>query len=533
MVLALVFLALKHGLPSCQRFPDSWTSPSRQVRHLLEDDCSSLTANLALPPPTSERAYDVLYAAIHSLNDDILLDIFNCYRLDDENGWNVRLGWCKLCHVCQRWRHLICKSASHLGLQIQCTNGTATVDTLDHLPTLPLLVDYTCTTSVPTTEKDESGIYEALKLHDRVRHIHLHLPPSILHKCLVLLDEHFPTLEYLSILFTTDNLTTLTLPNGFYAPNLRHLALPGISPPKRLRLLTPTVSLVTLSLSNIQSSSYIRPRLLVARLLSLPQLKKLSIGFSTPMPRPSAEQDLLGEPGTSVTLPNLKNLTFRGVGAYLESLVAQIRAPLLERLDVILFNQISFALPHLAHLINTTEGFKLPIARVLFHRNEVSILTSRQASRWSDGPCRIRVMCKQFDWQIDCAAQICSALIPALSGVPERFILECPTDPMLSGWRKIEIDYTTWIELLRPLVGVKELRFDNAVLLEELSHALQVDEVLGLDPGFLPDLQYIVAGNNRFASFIDTRRAAGRPVLFWPTSSRPPTLRPRTKSSAA
>jgi hypothetical protein len=31
-------------------------------------------------------------------------------------------------------------------------------------------------------------------------------------------------------------------------------------------------------------------------------------------------------------------------------------------------------------------------------------------------------MCKQLDWQIDCAAQICHELIPALSSV-ERFTL--------------------------------------------------------------------------------------------------------------
>jgi hypothetical protein len=67
-----------------------------------------------------------------------------------------------------------------------------------------------------------------------------------------------------------ENSIPLTLPKAFLAPNLRHLALPGISPPKRLRLLTSTVSLVTLKLSNIQTSSYFRPRLLVARLRPSP-----------------------------------------------------------------------------------------------------------------------------------------------------------------------------------------------------------------------------------------------------------------------
>ena len=98
----------------------------------------------------------------------------------------------------------------------------------------------------------------------------------------------------------------------------------------------------------------------MARLRSLPQLEELYIGFSIPIPRPSTERELLGEQGTPVTLPSLKNLRFKGVSAYLESLVAQIRAPLLEQLDITLFNQIAFALPHLSHLINITEGFKFP-----------------------------------------------------------------------------------------------------------------------------------------------------------------------------
>jgi hypothetical protein len=50
---------------------------------------------------------------------------------------------------------------TRLGMYIECTNGTPIVDTLDHLPPLPLLVDYKCNTGVPITEQDESGIYIA------------------------------------------------------------------------------------------------------------------------------------------------------------------------------------------------------------------------------------------------------------------------------------------------------------------------------------------------------------------------------------
>ena len=401
-------------------------------------------------------------------------------------------------------------------MHIQCTHGTPTVDTLDHLPPLPLLIGYWHA----MTEQDELAIYHALRLHDRVRYISLYLPPSILHKCLVLMDEQFPRLEHLSLSFEADKFTPLTLPKTFLAPNLRYLSLSGIAPPKRLRFLTSTVSLVTLVLWNIQSSGYFRPRLLASRLWSLPQLEDLSIRFSSPIPRPGAEREMLGEPGAPVTLPNLKILRYEGVSSYLECLVAQITVPLLEQLDITLFNEIAFALPHLFHLINIPDGFKLPTAKVFFDRDAVSIITAPHISQQSDQPFSLHVMCEQLDWQIDCAAQICSMLIPAISDV-ERFTIDFYEKTLPSELQDGGIDCTTWLELLRSFIGVKELHVCGG-LLEELSKALQLDEV-GSNPGFLPDLQDIVcdsqwvpSDDNSFASFIDARRVTGRTVHFSP-----------------
>ena len=482
------------------------------MRQLQSDDPATVahkTVHVALPLLTS----DVPYVTILWLNDDILFDIFNCYRLDDEYLWNVRFRWSKLSHVCRRWRNLIYQSTSHLGMHIQCTNGSPILDTLDHLPPLPLFVNYGYT-SVTMTEKDELGLIHALWLCDRVRHIDLDLPPpAVLHKVLLLMDEQFPILEHLFLSFATKNSIPLTLPKAFRAPNLRHLDLVGLGLPKRLRLLTSAVSLVTLHLSNIETSSYFRPRLLAARLQSLPQLQELSIDFSIPIPRPSAERELLGEKGTSVTLPNLQTLRFKGVSAYLESFVAQIGVPLLEWLVITLFNQITFSLPHLSRLINITEESKLPASRVYFDPNEVSIITARHGSPWFDpAPLLLRVTCTQLAWQIDCAAQICNALIPALSGV-ERIALRCSHDFQIpTALENGAIDSRVWHELLRSFIGVKELDIPDK-LLEELSRALQVDEV-GWDPGFLPNLWSINAADNVFTAFIDTRRVIGRPVRF-------------------
>ena len=157
-----------------------------------------------------------------------------------------------------------------------------------------------------------------MEMHNRVRHIDLKLPPSVLHEVVLLMDKPFPMLEYLALSFATETGITLTLPKAFLAPNLRHLTLPSISPPRRLQFLTSTVFLVTLEISNIQSSSYFCPGLFVTRLQYLPQLREMSIGFSVPKPRPSTERELLGENGASVTLPSLQNFRFKGVSAYLE-----------------------------------------------------------------------------------------------------------------------------------------------------------------------------------------------------------------------
>ncbi|KAH8989024.1 hypothetical protein EDB86DRAFT_3201769 [Lactarius hatsudake] len=477
---------------------------------------------LAAPPHLIPKR-PVLYTPINMLNDDVLLSVFDYYRLDDENGWNVRLGWCKLSHACQRWRHLVYSSAFHLGVHIQCTNGTPRVETLGHLPPFPLFVDYRCATA-SISGQDESGIYHALLLRDRVRRIVLHLPPLIFHKFLMLVDEPFPILEYLSLSSTIDEDTSLVLPETFLAPNLSHLTLFGVGLPRGLSLLSPTVSLTTLTLMNIRASGYILPGQLVARLRSLPQLEDLSIGFSIPMPRPSAERVLLGEQGTPATLPNLRHLTFQGVSAYLECLVAQIRSPLLERLNITLFNQIAFALPHLSHFTNITEGLKLPNAKVIFRHDGVSIIMDHHSAQHHHRRFLLRVMCKQLDWQIDCATQICSVLMPALSSV-ERLALDSHSETIPIEFQNGEIDSTMWHELLGSFIWVKELRICRA-LLEELSLALQVD---GVGSGLLPDLQKLACGDgvrdakNMFSLFLDARRVAGRPVLLL---KLPPTLSP-------
>ena len=468
------------------------------------------------------------------LNDDILLDIFDYCRLANE-ARNVRLGWwCKPSHVCRRWRHLIHSSASHLGIYILCTNGTPIVDTLDHLPPLPLFIDFLDEgvqarslwrkkTRVVSSE-DELGIYRALQLGDRVRRINLRVSFSALDKSLRLMDKPFPILEHLSLSFTGDGITPLTSLKTFPAPNLRHLALLGIRLPRRLRLLSSTLFLVTLQLTNIQASGYFHPRLLAARLGSLLQLEELSVGFSIHIPHPSTERLLLGKQGTPVILSNLQCLTFRGVSAYLERLLSQIRAPVLRELNITLFNQLAFTLTHLSHLFNISEQIKFPHTVTIDFLPGASITLSHCTMRPSSSKqaFTLHVLCKQSDWQIDCAAQICGALMSALSDIKILALNKYSShlSPAPSDLEANETDYatyhTTWPELLRSFLRVKKLVIDSDFTVE-LSRALEVDGI-GLDPGLLPDLQELVSdyrgkhADRLFRSFIHARRVAGRPV---------------------
>lgn len=427
--------------------------------------------------------------------------------------------WWKLTRVCRRWRHLVHNSASYLGLRILCTNGTPTVDTLDHLPALPLFIDYQdgpATMGAP----DESGMSHALQQRDRIHHIQLYTLPSSLRKSFEHMGKSFPILEHLSLSSRAEDDAYLVLPMTFLATNLRHLTLVGVSLTKELPLLASTVSLVTLTITKIQVSGYFLPSRLVTRLQNFPQLEELSISFSIPIPRPSAERELFVALETPVTLSALKRLTFHGISAYLESLVAQIVAPHLEQLRIILFNQVAFTSPHLFNFASAAGRLRFPYATVTFYQNAASIVMDNPLWQEQGGDMpksfSIQVLCRQFDWQIDSVAQICRALGPLLSAVDLLHLI-------YDGWRTLvewkdgAVDGATWHELLRPFVTVRKLHISHA-LVDELSRALQVDDV-GLDPELLPGLMELapeLEADNAFVSFIVTRQSVDRPVRLSP-----------------
>ena len=79
-------------------------------------------------------------------------------------------------------------------MHLLCTNGSPIVDTLTHLPPLPLVIDYqNATTAIGAL--DCPGIFHALQLFDRVRRVALRIPSSSLNDLLALMGDPFPILE--------------------------------------------------------------------------------------------------------------------------------------------------------------------------------------------------------------------------------------------------------------------------------------------------------------------------------------------------
>ena len=461
-----------------------------------------------LPPTSEQPEYSMTYRThIHDLDNDSLLQIFKCYRLEDGDNWYFRHTWRRLVHVCQRWRYLVYDLPSHLDMRLLLTNDSPSIDTLSHIPPLPLVIDYSNRTRT-MAQKDEENIHLGLQQHDRVRRVVLQAPSSSLRMWLESMNKLFPRLVDLHLLPATIEEMNLELPETLQAPDLRHLSLHGIGLPAELALLSSASTLSTLSLTHIGASCYFPPVNLLTRLRGLPHLEELSIGLAIPIP-PSREENLLPSPITLVTLPALRRLTFQGEDVYLNNFVSQISTPLLERLSLALIFDLAFTLVNLTEFIHRTEGFECLNAWIVFNKDSASVEAGHYDQR-GIGKLILCVNCEPLDWQMDSITQICGALGVFLS-TAEELTLDLNVDGMPSDWED-SLDSMMWHELLLPFIGVKRLHIGSS-LTQELSQALQ-SVVLEL----LPDLQELEVqldvdhAKEKFSLFLKTRELVGRPV---------------------
>jgi hypothetical protein len=383
---------------------------------------------------------------------------------------------------------------------------------LANSPPLPLTVDYSSEDDI--TAEDEKGILLALEQRDRLRHLRLICPVQNLQKFIMAIDEEFPILEYLIIYPPLELNTALVLPETLRAPNLHHLMLHSFACPIRPRLHPTATGLVTLCLIMRQQSAYIQPNILLQWISLMPQLESLEFAFSFPVPNRDVGRQLTHTPiATHITLPNLRLFWFGGVSAYLEAVLCRITTPRLEKLQILLFKQLTFSVPRLPQFLNTTEILRFDNARIVFKDKAVDVLMFFREANMS--AFRVWVDCWHLDWQVSSVAQICNALSQVFS-VVEHLTLEHEVHGQSSEEHN-HVDRIEWRKLLRSFSNVKTFRVEDG-LVEQLSRCLRLEDgELPLE--LLPELQELVYFGSRdtgdaFTSCLDARQNAGRPVTL-------------------
>jgi hypothetical protein len=277
------------------------------------------------------------------------------------------------------------------------------------------------------------------------------------------------------------------------------------------------MGLVSLRLGNIPPSAYFHPTYLLTQLSLVPQLEILEIQFRSPLPNRDVERQLLATPiMPHITLPNLRRFLFGGVTAYLEGLVTQISAPVLSDLQMTLFNQLTFPVPHLLQFMDTSETLSFSTVRLTFCDDLIGLRATQVGESAGRGyNFGMMIRCGHLDWQMSSVAQILDTLQPVFSVVETLTLNPGHIKANLSSEWFNEVDRTQWRQLLRSFSNLKTLRVENE-LIGKLAPSLLTDDG-NPPPELLPNLkevQYSGGDDARdaFTPFIDERRVAGHPV---------------------
>jgi hypothetical protein len=302
---------------------------------------------------------------------------------------------------------------------------------------------------------------------------------------------------------------------GGSAPRLQTLFLERISFPGLPKLLLSATHLVQIYLG-ILHSGYIPPEAMVTGLSVLTRLECLKIEFESPRSRPDRRSP---RPPlqTRTLLPALTELWFRGVGEYLEDLVARIDAPLLDDLRITLLHQLIFDTPQLTQFISRTPKIKaLAKASVVFNDRNVYVALPRI----SGGTLRLTIPCTYTDQQLPSLAQVCGSSFPQtlLAAVECLHVLEGSLFSQ-PRWRvDVETRSSQWSELFYPFTAVKELYISRniapsiALALQELvgermTEVLPTVQTLFLETPSSGPVQEVIG------QFVAARQLAGYPIV--------------------
>jgi F-box-like len=461
---------------------------------------------------------------IEILPDDILLEVFDFYRLHAER---VSRGgpwkWQCLAHVCRRWRYILSTSPRRLNLRIILKSRAHMKSIIDSWPEFPIVIRYRGPKSQKMKTKGVNNIIDALHYPDRICEVDLVATSSVLGSLIRLLEKSFMALKSIRIESNNTTGSPLVLPGTFLggsAPRLYRFELDGISIPfAALRpVLLSASDLVVLDLGHIQNPGYISPEALIPVLSTLARLSRLVLRFDPPTSR--LAQSTRFPPQASITLASLRRFTFRGASEYLEVLVSRMKLPALNHLSVSFFNQLIIEIPRLCLFIGLIDTLSSPteVTVIHSHRHTSISLERRGARRSYLGDLWFHIPFKQLDWQLSFIAQIVSQLYPLLSNA-RSLTIQRPDLSLIYGCDSPDegrdVDPTQWLEVFQPFNGVRSVRVDEEFVPD-------VVQVLGMatDDVLFPALTSLeLKGYHKSASvqeavqpIIEARRRSGREI---------------------
>jgi F-box-like len=452
---------------------------------------------------------------IDILPDDVLLEIFHFYKEDTTSIVSFTWRWRTLIHVCRRWRHTIFGSPRRLDLRLVCSERTPARRSLDIWPPFPIIifsnidqtVDEECSENVIAALEHRERIYSIFTLES--------IGGSALEKSIAAMLEPFPVLTQCSLISWNNSVSMPVLPETFLggsAPHLVWFRLRGIPFPTFPNFVLSSTQIQYLSLENIPHSGYISPDVMVTSLAALPNLRRLSIGFQSPLSRPV---EIAPAPLTRAVFPALAHLSFRGVSEYFEDFIARIEGSQPYSLAITFFMDLIFVIPRLHNLINRTLAERVNQASMEFTSQEIKISFANHI--------RLEIKCERLDWKLSSMTQILSQQLPLLSHVEHFEICE----PLFSsgfriGWEDnpdTSMDASQWLELFRLLIAVQSL-FVSERLVHRVAAALK--ELTGeMAMEVLPALRSLwVEGSgpiqDALKSFATARQQSNHPVVIQP-----------------
>ena len=413
---------------------------------------------------------------------------------------------------------MIFSSPRHLNLQLLCRPPKRSVrEMLNIWPELPIFI-HDFPYHPYQIDEVRDNFAAALKLNHRVSGIQLvRISDRAWETFGPLMQKQFPVLTH----FWLGPYLADAIPRSFLggsAPYLRALVLIGVSFPALPELLLSATNLVRLWYDNTPRSGYISPQAMVNGLSTLTRLESLSLTFQSF--RDLQDRTIRTPPPlTRTLLPALTHLQFRGVPGYMEDLVAQIDAHLLERMDTTLFHQEVLEVSELAKFVRRTDKLSFADqAQVSYMSDRISVRLSKKLPGVGDKTLELEFLCQQSQSRRSNLLQLCASCFPTLSHF-ELLLIKVQR----SSWQDVIPDPgPQWMELFRLFSAVKHLHLSKYVA-HHVAPALgglpaeQVLQVLpSLEVVFMSDLRSFGPVKEAISEFADARQLSGHPVsIHW------------------